>query len=346
MSGSVADRINVKGVVRGGSSQVKIPPHALVIEEGANSRRWTPDVDELVESILVNGQEQDIAIRIDGGGKPVVVWGERRARALQQIEDAKLADPPMMAKCTVVNRDNAGAFLLSIAENHDREQPTAIDDAYAISRLVATEADGGFGKTQREAAAIFHKHPSWVSLTLSLMSLPVAIQKDVHKGKIPVTAGYELATMQPGQRARMLKELAEEKLEVTAAEIKRRLRTWTESANEEFTDAGVALDADPEPASDVEREPTDESGEVEEGEPKPKKNKRVSKAAAASTAGRSQRALKEIKLYFDAQAAVSDEGEDPDVWQELCGYVRDWVEGKLSDRQLTTRGKKACGIEE
>jgi ParB/RepB/Spo0J family partition protein len=344
MAGSVADRITVKGVVRGGSSQVKIPPHALVIEEGANSRRWAPDVDELVESILTNGQQQDIAIRIDDNGKPVVVFGERRAMALQQIEDAKLAEPPLLAKCVVVNRDNAGAFLLSIAENHDREQPTAIDDAYAISRLVAEEKDGGFGKTQREVAAIFRKHPSWVSLTLSLMSLPVALQRDVHKGKIPVTAGHELAALQPGQRARMLKELAEEKLEITAAEIKRRLREWSEAAAseaEQFEDAGVALDADPEPASDVEREPADEGEEVEEAEPKPKKNKRVSKAAAASTAGRSQRSLKEIRLFLDAQV----EANEDNAWGEFCGVLRDWAEGKLSDRQMVGRGRTACGVD-
>ena len=317
-----------------------IPPEELIF--GDNSRRYDPEQevdDELMLSILSDGQIGDVLVRLNDQRQPVVVAGEQRVRAILKANTSGLADPPLKVRCTVRDLDEAAAFTLSIAENERRYKPSPADQAYAVKRLV-----DGLGKTQEEAGKVFGKSQTWVSEMLTIAGLPSAILKRVHSGEIAAVSALALAGLDKPTRKVVVARLDEEGVKITADAIEQVVEPYTNSG-----EAAAESDAYHHVSAGEEVEATPDGSEPVVAEPTPpvkKKRGRPKKTHAEKVASKSKKALslKAVHAFFVSQSQPA-EGEDQDVYQELCAAIVEWMDHKIADRTLAARMKTACGLD-
>lgn len=226
------------GAVAGVGSMLApvIDPRELIIDEARNGRRYPAKVEDMMVSLLEHGQETPIKVRtrpeIDGNGDPItparleVVFGFRRARAALQITEQQLQKEGEFfpLRYELVEMDDKKAFISNLVENRDRDNPSDVDQAHNIQRL-----KDEYGMTQKEVAKSLNVSEPWVTQTLKLLKLSAAEQKLValhhqtggKKGIAPATA-YELAEMEPEERAAHLKELAGEGKKVTRSNVRKK----------------------------------------------------------------------------------------------------------------------------
>jgi ParB/RepB/Spo0J family partition protein len=180
--------VDLEGVSR--ANAYLIPAETL--EQGENSRRW-PDQDilELALDIVDRGQLVPVSVAWEKATTPnaddrlVVVDGNRRVAAIRYINENGLAvDGPLKVRCEQFKGEK---FSASVAANLKRKGLTPIDLAHAITTLEKA------GKPRKEIAKLLEISEALISRTLKLTTLPAAVQKDIHKGKIAASVGYEMA---------------------------------------------------------------------------------------------------------------------------------------------------------
>lgn len=122
-------------------------------------------LEELAQSIKVNGLVQPILLRRVASGRYQIVAGERRWRAAQKAG---------LHKVNAVIRSIPDAKLLELAliENIQRAELNPIEEALAYQRLIQT-----LGLTQDEVAQRVGKDRSSIANYLRLLKLPAEIQK-------------------------------------------------------------------------------------------------------------------------------------------------------------------------
>ena len=122
-------------------------------------------LEELAQSIKVNGLVQPILLRRVASGRYQIVAGERRWRAAQKAG---------LHKVNAVIRSIPDAKLLELAliENIQRAELNPIEEALAYQRLIQT-----LGLTQDEVAQRVGKDRSSIANYLRLLKLPAGIQK-------------------------------------------------------------------------------------------------------------------------------------------------------------------------
>lgn len=122
-------------------------------------------LEELAQSIKVNGLVQPILLRRIASGRYQIVAGERRWRAAQRAG---------LHKVNAVIRSIPDAKLLELAliENIQRAELNPIEEALAYQRLIQT-----LGLTQDEVAQRVGKDRSSIANYLRLLNLPAKIQK-------------------------------------------------------------------------------------------------------------------------------------------------------------------------
>lgn len=122
-------------------------------------------LEELAQSIKVNGIVQPILLRRIANGRYQIVAGERRWRAAQRAN---------LHKVNAVVRDIPDAKLLELAliENIQRQELNPIEEALAYQRLIKT-----LGLTQDQVAQQVGKDRSSIANYLRLLRLPDEIQR-------------------------------------------------------------------------------------------------------------------------------------------------------------------------
>lgn len=122
-------------------------------------------LEELAQSIKVNGIVQPILLRRIANGRYQIVAGERRWRAAQRAS---------LHKVNAVVRDIPDAKLLELAliENIQRQELNPIEEALAYQRLIKT-----LGLTQDQVAQQVGKDRSSIANYLRLLRLPDEIQR-------------------------------------------------------------------------------------------------------------------------------------------------------------------------
>lgn len=122
-------------------------------------------LNELAQSIKVNGLVQPILLRRVSNGKYQIVAGERRWRAAQKAG---------LHKVNAVIRSIPDAKLLELAliENIQRQELNPIEEAHAYQKLIQT-----LGLTQDEVAQRVGKDRSSIANYLRLLKLPEEIQQ-------------------------------------------------------------------------------------------------------------------------------------------------------------------------
>lgn len=197
----------------------------LVVAENNGRRFGIGKVDDLVQSIVEQGQLQPVEAKLNDGNLQLV-YGFRRHAAITSINQSKLTKKPLEIKVTIIDDvDDATALMRNVAENEKRKDLSPVDRAWAIQRLTKPVEEGGMGKTQSEVATLFGKHKSWVSLTVRLLDLPAKVQRMVHDGKVRVGASYDLISMDEDDRAAIIAELLEGKdpdtINITRADVRK-----------------------------------------------------------------------------------------------------------------------------
>lgn len=143
-------------------------------------------LDQLAHSLKQKGQLQPARVRWDAAGERyLIIAGERRYRA------AKLAGLTTL-ECIVHNKSLSEDELLEIQliENCVREDLDAIEQAKAYQNLMKKK-----NWTQGALAENLRISRPTINAALSLLKLPGDIQSQIAQGKIPPSAGREIARL-------------------------------------------------------------------------------------------------------------------------------------------------------
>jgi ParB family chromosome partitioning protein len=122
-------------------------------------------LEELTQSIKLNGLVQPILLRRAGAGRYQIVAGERRWRAAQRAGLQKV-------KAVVRNIPDSKLLELALIENIQRQELNPVEEAQAYHRLIQT-----LNLTQEDVAKQVGKDRSSVANFLRLLKLPGAVQK-------------------------------------------------------------------------------------------------------------------------------------------------------------------------
>lgn len=203
----------------------QVVPVELVRPSRFQPRRRFDDgeIRELAQSIGEQGMLQPLVVRRDPeiAGSYEIVAGERRWRAAQL---AQLHQLPVIVR-DVTDRE---ALEISLVENVQREDLTALEEAQGYKRLI-----DDFGHTHDALAKAVGKSRSHMANTLRLLGLPEPVKAMLDDGKL--TAGHAralLAAPDPtalGREvvARGLNVRQTERLVRSAAHPRRRARATT-----------------------------------------------------------------------------------------------------------------------
>lgn len=143
-------------------------------------------IDDLAQSIRVNGLIQPITVRPDGDGKYMIICGERRFRAHQR---AKLAT--IKAVVSIVSDDQLA--INAIIENLQRTDITPMEEARAYAEQIAR----GYTPETLAAKLGMKKNAFRVKWRLSLLNLKSEYQQFVESEQLNPTQALEMAQLSP-----------------------------------------------------------------------------------------------------------------------------------------------------
>lgn len=147
--------------------------------EQPRTRFTDASLDELAQSIAVNGVVQPIVVRKSGVGYEIVA-GERRWRAAQRAGLRKIP-----AAIKEVSDDKL--LELALIENIQREELNPIEEANAYRKLIDI-----IGLTQEAVASSVGKDRTLIATSLRLLRLPEDIKKLIEEGKLSAGHGRAL----------------------------------------------------------------------------------------------------------------------------------------------------------
>jgi ParB/RepB/Spo0J family partition protein len=200
------------------TSEYRFLPESIEIDPAMNGRHELPDIQWIVDSILRHGQLQPVTIRRTAG-KPVLVAGFSRWRAVSEINKNKLTEKPIELRCSYTALNEKQAFLANIEENRVRNATTPMDDAYNIQRLINV-----YQMTESEVAESYRASASWVKGRLTLIEATPEVEKQIRKGTIKGPAAKAIAKLSKDHQ-KNLAAVAEKKGKVTAADIQKEVGT-------------------------------------------------------------------------------------------------------------------------
>ena len=147
--------------------------------EQPRTRFTESTLEELAQSIAVNGVVQPIVVRRKDNGFEIVA-GERRWRAAQKAG---------LRKIPAAIKDVSDDKLLELAliENIQRQELNPIEEANAYRKLIDT-----LGLTQEDVASRVGKDRTLIATAIRLLKLPSDIQKLVEEGKLSAGHGRAL----------------------------------------------------------------------------------------------------------------------------------------------------------
>lgn len=200
-----------------GGTEWSLLPEEIFADPQLNGRFELPNIDWIVESVLRVGQLQPVLIR-KTGGKPVLVAGFSRWRAVSKINAEHLAPKPLRLRCSYTQQTEKEAFLNNIEENRVRNATTPIDDAHNILRLMNV-----YQMTIEEVKDAYRaESTAWVKNRLVLIEAIPAVEKQIRKGAIKGPAARAVAKVSK-EHQQNLAALAEKTGKVTLEDVNREM---------------------------------------------------------------------------------------------------------------------------
>ena len=161
-------------------------------------------INELAESIKVQGVLQPIVLRHISGGRLQLVAGQRRLLASQRA--GRTTVPAIVRQLS-----DEQAIELTIIENLQREDLNPLDQAGAFERLSSK-----CGLTQEQIAARTGKERATVANYMRLLKLPSEVQQEIRAGTLSM--GHARALMALEHREDQI--LAARKIEERALSVR------------------------------------------------------------------------------------------------------------------------------
>ncbi|GFO72144.1 ParB family transcriptional regulator, chromosome partitioning protein [Bathymodiolus japonicus methanotrophic gill symbiont] len=163
-------------------------------------------LQELAESIKVQGIVQPIVVREVGYNRYEIIAGERRWRAGQL---AGLADVPVLIK----DIDDRAAIAISLIENIQREDLNPLEESGAFHRLIDE-----FDLTHQQVAEAVGKSRAAVTNLLRLNDLQSEVKGLLTEGMLGMGHARALLSLEPEKQIVLAKRVAEESLSVRVTE--------------------------------------------------------------------------------------------------------------------------------
>ena len=172
-------------------------------------------LQELADSIKVQGVVQPIVVRpLSRGEKFEIIAGERRWRASQL---AGLHEVPAVVR----KLDDKAAMCLSLIENIQREDLNPLDQARALSRLMAE-----FDMTHETVADAVGRSRSAVTNLIRLLDLNDRVKTMLETGDLDMGHARALLPLPDGQQLEVAQRVVKRGLSVRATEsLVRRLQS-------------------------------------------------------------------------------------------------------------------------
>lgn len=187
-------------------------------------------LEELAESIKVQGVMQPIVVRGIGEGRYEIIAGERRWRATQ------LAG---LDKIPAVIRDvpDEAAIAMALIENIQRENLNPIEEAVALKRL-----QDEFELTHAEVAQAVGKSRTTITNLLRLIALNEEVKTLLEHGDLEMGHARALLTLEPQQQKEIARQIVAKGLSVRQTEAL--VRHYQENQNQEKVKPEVQVSAD------------------------------------------------------------------------------------------------------
>ena len=163
-------------------------------------------LNELAESIKMQGIMQPIVVRPVGNMKYEIVAGERRWRAAKL---ANLSEVPILIK----DIPDESALAMALIENIQREDLNAIEEAKGIQRLIDE-----FGMTHESASQILGKSRTTVTNLLRLLNLSEHVQKALLEGKIEMGHARAMLSLAASEQVMVCQKVISNSLSVRDVE--------------------------------------------------------------------------------------------------------------------------------
>ena len=163
-------------------------------------------LQELAESIKVQGIVQPIIVREIGYNRYEIIAGERRWRAGQL---AGLADVPVLIK----EIDDRAALAISLIENIQREDLNPLEESEAFHRLI-----NEFDLTHQQIAEAVGKSRVAVTNLLRLNDLENEVKALLAKGMLGMGHARALLSLEPVKQIALANKVSEEGLSVRVTE--------------------------------------------------------------------------------------------------------------------------------
>jgi ParB family transcriptional regulator, chromosome partitioning protein len=169
------------------------------------------ELDALAQSIREKGIVQPLLVRpvadaanLESGADFELVAGERRWRAAQRVG---LHEVPVVIRAL----GDSEVIEIALVENLQREDLSPLEEAEAYSRLTRE-----FGRSQASLAEAVGKSRSHVANTVRLLSLPVAVLRNLEEGAL--SAGHARALLSAPDPVSAADEVIRRGLNVRATE--------------------------------------------------------------------------------------------------------------------------------
>ena len=163
-------------------------------------------LNELAESIKIQGIMQPIVVRAVGDNKYEIVAGERRWRAAKL---ANLSEVPILIK----DIPDESALAMALIENIQREDLNSIEEAKGIQRLIDE-----FGMTHESAAHILGKSRTTVTNLLRLLNLSEHVQKALLEGRIEMGHARAMLSLPASEQVMLCQKVISKNLSVREVE--------------------------------------------------------------------------------------------------------------------------------
>ncbi len=188
----------------GRQDMFSIFPENIVAIPGENGRE-TPhsqeEIESLARSIVEYGQLEPVLVRRIENHKVQLVAGYGRHAAVVHVNTVLQPSNPIKLRCTVSDLNPEEAFVRNLVENIERAQTTPMDDARNQRRLREQ-----YGWSETKIADFYKKSVAYISQLRKTLVLPVAIQKEVATGNIPVMAAMDLSELSHDEQKAVLVE--------------------------------------------------------------------------------------------------------------------------------------------
>lgn len=192
-----------------GDALYRVWPEDIIIIAELNGRHENTDVEELAADIHKNGQDNPVLIRKDDDGRPVLVAGHRRFRAICLLNE-KYPDQRRPIICRYKALTDAEAFQATVRENRFRRDVSPVDDATNIKIL-----RNRFSLTDEDIAKVYFPEAKegkqledaihWVEQRAALIELAPEAAQAVREGRVTsVTAAVALAKLTKTQQRKKL----------------------------------------------------------------------------------------------------------------------------------------------